>query len=306
MASELFPVSVVVHTKNSAETLKGCLESAKFAEEIIVIDMKSSDDSKKIAKEYSAKVFEVEDSGFVETVRNFGINKATQDWVLLLDADEEISDGLKIWLESFLSSPTKKDVSAFYFPRKNYIFGQEIRHTGWWPDYNLRFFKKGAVSWKEEIHSQPEIKGKAEHLPADSDRCLVHYNYKNVTQYIERMNRYTGITADQLGSKKSLSASELMQSFSDDFVRRMFKWDGVRDGGLGLSLSLLQGSYQLLVELKQWEKGKFFEKNSDEQETVAAINQFKKDLAYWIADWHVKNSSGLSKIGWVIRRKLRT
>ncbi|MEO8581145.1 MAG: glycosyltransferase family 2 protein [Patescibacteria group bacterium] len=305
MSSDLYPVSVIVHTKNSESTLNRCLDSVSFAQEIIVVDMQSNDQSKKIAEKYTDHIFSVKNSGYVETVRNFGIEKATQDWVFILDADEELSEGLKIWMQSFLSSSkSDTDVSAYYIPRKNIMFGQEVRHTGWWPDYQLRFFQKGAVKWAEEIHSQPIASGKVVHLPADPEKCLIHYNYKSVEQFVERMNRYTTIAANESKQKKTLSSTELMNAFASEFCQRLFAWDGTKDGSLGLSLSFLQGMYQFIVKMKQWETNRFLEKKETEIDTVLAINSFKNILSYWVADWHIKNSRGFAKIGWIIRRKL--
>lgn len=303
--NNLFPLSIIIHTKNSADTLEKCLDSAKFAEEIVIVDMQSSDDTKKIAQRFTHKFFTVEDSGFVETVRNFGIEKASQHWVLLLDADEEISDGLKVWLQSFLTGTTDKEKAAAYFiPRKNIIFGQELKNTGWWPDYQLRLFKNGTVKWNTQIHSQPEVTGKTEKLPANPEHAIIHYNYKSVEQFVDRMNRYTSIAASQQGTEMPISSKQVIETFSNEFVRRMFVWDGKNDGSLGLSLALLQSTYELLTLMKRWEKNKFFEKNTDEEANIAAVSKMKQTLEYWLADWYVQHSSGLLKIKWMIKRRL--
>jgi glycosyltransferase involved in cell wall biosynthesis len=304
MSHEAFPLSIIVHTKNSSHTLKACLESAKFANEIIVVDMQSTDNSKEIAKKYTSKIYDFEDVGYVEPARNFALEKATHSWVFLLDADEEVSDALKQWLQSFLTGQSQhKDVAGYFVPRKNFMFGKEVKHTGWWPDYQFRFFKKAKVSWSSEIHSTPQIDGKTEYLPADPKVCISHQNYKDVTQFIERMNHYSTIMAKE-AKGSTISSQLLLETFTNEFCRRLFEWDGVKDGGLGAALSVLQSTSELSVKLKQWEKNDFKEKDASEESTVQAVESMDRILRYWIADWYVKQETGLAKIIWMIRRKL--
>jgi hypothetical protein len=305
MASELIPMSVIVHTRNSAQTLKACLESAKFARDIVVIDMHSSDESKQIAKAYTNRIFEVEDSGIVETARNFGISKATENWIFLLDADEEISPDLRDWLQSFLRQKQIADVTAYFIPRQNIMFGKVVK-GGWWPDYNLRFFQKGSVTWPEKIHSTPEFNGKREYLPIEKERYIIHHNYQSVSQFVDRMNHYTTVTANQLPKLESaLHAGDLLRSFQDEFARRMFQWKGIEDGGIGVGLSLLQATYELLISMKRWEKNNFIEKKTAQEDLLMALEEHKNTLAYWIADWQVNHTTGMSNVIWRIRRKLR-
>ncbi len=302
MSTQL-PLSVIVHTKNSAKTIRKCLLSVKMAEEIVVVDMHSTDKTKDIALRYTDEFFEVKDSGYVETVRNFGIGKATQDWILLLDADEELSDGMQNWLQAFFPQPD--NVVAYYIPRRNFMFGQEVQHTGWWPDYQLRLFKKGSVQWQSGIHSQPQITGEAQKLDPSKERCIIHHNYPDVSSFVERMNRYTSITAQQHSLAKPVTAQTLMSAFSDDFLRRLFEWEGIKDGGLGVGLSLMQATYQLLIQMKLWENNEFKRKKESQADSIEALQMFHKDLTYWITDWKVKNSKGFAKILWMIRRKRR-
>ncbi len=110
----------------------------KLASEIVVVDMHSDDDTQKIAKKLGAKVFTHKRTGYVEPARNFAIGKATGEWILILDTDEKVS---KI-LADRLKQISADDNSADYYrlPRKNIIFGKWIKHSRWWPDYNIRFF----------------------------------------------------------------------------------------------------------------------------------------------------------------------
>src|SRR3989344_4285744 len=171
-------ISAIINTLNEEKKIGRCLASLKgFANEIIVVDMMSSDTTVEIAKSYGAKVFKHKRIGYVEPARNFAISKAKYDWILILDADEELSEGLKTYLKKEIKEPT---ADYYRVPRKNIIFGKWMKHSGWWPDYNIRFFKKESVTWNEVIHSVPMTIGKGFDLPQLQDYTIKHRHYSSV------------------------------------------------------------------------------------------------------------------------------
>ena len=302
-------LTALVHTKNSAATLANCLASVKFANEIVVIDMQSTDETVKIAEQFTDKVFSFDDVGFVEPARNFGLSKATGSWILIIDADEEIPAELAERVTQITTGHYDLEADAYYVPRLNVIFNKKLLHTGWWPDYQLRLFKKQAVTWSDQIHSVPLIQGKVEHLPGISTKALIHHNYSQVNEYIDRLNRYTSITAIQNFSPDSqqtvhLTPSTLLRTFFAEFFARFFHHQGHRDGLHGVSLSLLQAMYQSVVAIKVWEKEGFPERKVDE-ETITTLRQVHQDLAYWLADYQVNNSRGITRLWWKMRRKCK-
>jgi len=151
-------ISVVINTLNEEKNLPRAIASIKgLADEIIVVDMQSDDRTKEVAEGLGALVYDHKRTGYVEPARNFAIAKAVGPWVLVLDADEEIPPKLAKKLRVF----AQKEGADFYrIPRKNIVFGSWLRHSRWWPDYNIRFFKKGKVTWNEVIHSVPMTSGK--------------------------------------------------------------------------------------------------------------------------------------------------
>lgn len=299
-------LSVLIHTRNSAKTVKLALESVQWASEIIVVDMNSTDSTPEICKRYTDNIFQFKDTGFVEPARNFGISKVKQKWVFILDADEELSKGLQKFLTKFDQKEFESEYVAFEFARQNIFWGESLTHTGWWPDYQLRLFKKESVKWSQEIHSKPEISGLSTRLPIDRNLAIIHHNYSTVSEYIDRVNHYSTIEASQSPSlKQTFTPSDIVQAFSDEFTRRFFLWNGYRDGVRGVSLSLLQASSQLLKELKRWEKSKNKDNSYTESESIEAIQILQSSLNYWIADWKTQHSSGLTKIFWKMRRKLK-
>ncbi len=304
-------ISVVVISKNSKKTIVRILESVQFAKEIILVDIKSTDETVKLAKKYCSKIYEYpQDSRFVEPVRNFALEKATQDWTLVLDGDEEIPPTLATKLKDL----TKLDGSqAFYLPRKNIVSGYWMQHTGWWPDYQLRFFKRGLVSWSEAIHSRPIIAAKkeAEILPAEEELAILHHNYDDTKDYLARFDRYTDIEAEQksqiLAKDFIISNSTLLQAFSDDFLRRFFQKQGYLDGARGFYMSAMQAAYQMTVQMKIFDLlgNDAALETSHPEKVLADLRRFQKDLNYWVRDLEARESKGWRKLLATFRRKFR-
>lgn len=298
------PVSIIVNTKNAAKTLERALDSAKFADEIIVVDMESDDKTLSIAKKYTSKVFNHPDKGYADPARNFAIKKASHEWVMILDADEVLPADLQKKVGELLQS--RADVACYFIPRKNIIFGKWVEKTGWWPDFQPRLFKRDAIHWKDGVHSQPIITGNTEYLPNDPDLAIIHYNYDSVSDYLQRLDRYTGIAAQEnLDEKKSITGADLINSFSDELLRRLFLDKGVEEGIHGIGLSFLQSMYQMVVSLKTWELQKEKSSTDSTAAVVQAIQKLQGDLAYWVAGYQVQQTKGVSKMIWRSRRKLK-
>ena len=136
-------VTAIINTLNEEKNIERVIKSVAFADEILVCDMYSDDNTAVIAKKLGAKVILHKRTGYVEPARNFAISKAENEWVLILDADEEIPNSLS---DKFLDIVNKGGVATFVeIPRKNIIFGHWMKASMWWPDYHVRFFRKGEV-----------------------------------------------------------------------------------------------------------------------------------------------------------------
>jgi len=135
------PVSVLVHTLNEEKNIRNCLETVKWADEIIIVDMYSDDKTTEIASEYTDKIFYHERMGYADPARQFGLEKASNEWILILDADELVPLKLKKRLETIIEEDLGDIISI---PRNNYFFGKVMRHTGWGPlqDTLHRFSRK--------------------------------------------------------------------------------------------------------------------------------------------------------------------
>ena len=294
-------ISVVINTLNEEKNLPRAIASVKnIADEIVVCDMESSDKTVEIAKSLGAKVFSHKKVGYVEPARNFAISKAVNPWILILDADEEVTDKLGQRIGAVLKEP-KADY--YRIPRKNIIFGKWMKHSRWWPDYNIRLFKKGSVSWNEMIHAVPITQGIGSDIEEKEELAIIHHNYDSIEQYIERMNRYTTQQVKiKIAEGYKYSWKDLLVKPSNEFFSRYFFGQGYRDGIHGLALSLLQAFSELTVYLKIWQKEKFLDQNPNLTEVVSVMREEEKDSHYWQSDASFKEDGSLTSR---IRRKFK-
>ena len=242
-------ISIALNTINEEKNLSRALSSVKeLDDEIVVLDMESTDDTVQIAKKYKAKVYTHKKVDYVEPVRNFAISKATGDWILILDPDEEMTPELAKNLKSIVESP---DADYYRLPRKNIIFGNWIKHSRWWPDYNIRFFKKGKVVWSEIIHAVPETHGIGKDLEDTEDNAIIHHHYQTIDQFLTRLNRYTTEHAKLLVKDGyRFSWKDLIKKPTGEFVSRYFAGEGYKDGIHGLALAFFQAFSEVVLYFK--------------------------------------------------------
>lgn len=293
-------VSVVINTLNEEKNISSCISSVKtLVDEIVVVDMHSGDDTVKIARKLGAEVYRHKRTGYVEPARNYAISKAKNEWILLLDADEKISKSFATEIKKLI----KKQVEYYRVPRKNIIFGKWIKNSRWWPDYNIRLFKKGKVSWADEIHSIPITQGTGEELPSEEKFAIIHNHYTSVSQYVERINRYTSVQANSLlKEKRRASWKDFIDKPAGEFFARYFQGEGYKDGIHGIALSMLQAFSELVVYIKVWEGNKFVESDIEIEKVSKKIGKIQKDLNYWKADMLYKSTKN---VFYAIKRKFR-
>ncbi len=273
-------ISVVINTLNEEKNVEDAIKSVKWADEIVVCDMHSEDKTVETAKKLGAKIVFHRKEEYVELARNFAISKASNEWVLILDPDEEITEPLAKRLQMITDKMGQIDYVRI--PRKNIIFGKWMRGAMWLPDLNVRFFKKGSVEWTTQIHRPPKTKGEGMDLPLEEGVAIIHHNYQSIWQFIERMNRYTQAEAKELKKQGyKFKWQDLLYKPLNEFLSRFFANKGYQDGLHGLALSLLQGFSFLIVYLKVWE-------NSSFEEAALNLNDLKSEkekLGYQINYW---------------------
>lgn len=275
-----FKISVVINTFNEEKNIRKAIESVKWADEIIVCDMHSDDETIKVASSLGAKVIYHKRTDYVELVRNFAISKVSGDWVLILDPDEEISESLADRLKKISSK--MKEINYMKIPRKNLIFGKWMKAAGWWPDYNIRFFKKGTVEWTNRIHRPPKVEGEGIELEAKEEYAIVHYHYSSISQFLYRMIRYTNVQAEELikdGYK--FDYRDLIKKPLGEFLSRFFAQKGYIDGLHGLALSLLQAFSFLIVYLRVWESERFQQLRPNVKDFEVLSGESGRQINYW-------------------------
>ncbi len=299
-------LSVVISAYNEELKINKCLESVKkIADEIIFIDNTSTDKTAEIAKKAGAKIFVRENNPMLNINKNFGISKATLDWILYLDADEQVSPELAIEIKSMLNE--KSETDGYRIPRKNIIFGKWIEHAGWYPDYQLRFFRNGKVKFPEgHVHEELTMKGKMGKLT----NPLVHSNFETVSQFLHKhFLTYAPNEAEQLIKNGYVfNWQDAIKMPANEFLSRFFARQGYKDGFHGLVLSLLMGFYHFIIFTLIWEKYGFEQVNSKDfiKETEKEFDKVNKDLSYWFLSEKIKNiRNPLKKINARLFRKIR-
>lgn len=298
-------LSVVISAYNEEKMIEDCLSSVKtIADEIVFVDNSSIDRTATIARKYTDKVFKVpNDPVMLNKNKNFGFSKTTGDWILSLDADERITPTLG---KEILKEIKKEKYSGFEIPRKNIIFGKWIKHSIWWPDYNLRLFKKENGKFPlKHVHEKIEIKGEIGKL----ENPMEHQNYQSVHQFVGKLNNtYTESEADYfIKSGKKIYWFDAIKWPVNDFVKTFFFQNGYKDGFHGLVLSIFQAFYSFVFFAKVWEKKENFKDITPDnflKEVIKQLQLAAKDIKYWIYETLI-NEKPSKKILYKIRRKLK-
>ncbi len=273
-------LSVVITAYNEEKLLEECLTSVEhIADEIIVVDNNSTDKTQEIARKFTKKIYtQPNDPANIDILKNFGFKKATGEWVLSLDADERVTPELATEIRTALST---KAFSGYKIPRKNIIFGKLIEHSLWWPDHQVRLFRRGKGEYKaEKVHQQLQVIGEIGILTAP----LRHENYQSVSQYLQKMDRYTENEANALlRDNVHMHWVDSLRLPVRDFLKTFFLEQGYKDGLHGLILSVLQSGYSFLVFAKVWEKQGFKEENEKNflSQVFALWKSLQKETAFW-------------------------
>ncbi len=246
-----FSITVVISAYNETDQIKDCIASAKqLTRAIIVIDIGSQDKTVEIAKKSGADVIPFPFSSYVEPSRQFAINAAQTDWVLILDADERITSELAIEIKQTIQASR---FSSYKISRKN-IFGKQkwLKHGGWWPDYQIRLINKNFfVDWPKTIHSTPVIKGNCGLL----QNPLLHYFHGDIESMVKKTVIFEDIESDLLlNANKPVSSSTFFRKFLGELNRRLLIKRGFMDGTIGIIEAIYQAFSKTITYLYLYEK----------------------------------------------------
>jgi glycosyltransferase involved in cell wall biosynthesis len=245
-------LSVAIITYNEETNIRRTLESVTWADEIVVVDSGSTDRTVAICREYTDRVFRQDWLGFAKQ-KNFAIDKTSGDWVLSLDADEPIEPALADEIRTIISSPHAYD--GYRIPRKTFFLGKLIRHGGWYPDYNLRLFRRGKGSFGERaVHEAVRVQGSV----GKTHHAIEHHAYPDLASYLSSINKYSSLAVDVMGEKGisrfKTSWMHILLRPVLTFVLKYFFRLGFLDGKHGLVLNLFHSYYVFAKYAKAWER----------------------------------------------------
>ncbi|RMF85047.1 MAG: glycosyltransferase family 2 protein [Nitrospinota bacterium] len=244
-------LSVAIITCNEASRIRRCLASVRWADEIVVVDTGSTDGTPAICREFTPWVYEYPWEGFARS-KNRALAHTSGPWILSLDADEVVSEPLQAEILALLESPPT-GIEGFYIPRKNFIWGKWIRHGGFYPDYQLRLFKRDAGRFAEKaVHESVTVTGKTGYLRSP----LYHYTYRDSADLFARGERYATLAATELSGRERFRLSRLLWRPLGRFCKIFLVQRGFLDGIPGLILAGFYAFYVFQRYVKLWEMEK--------------------------------------------------
>lgn len=245
-------ISAVVITLNEERNIGECLDSLSFAGEIVVVDSGSTDRTEEICRgRRGVRFFREAWKGYGRQ-KNSALEKAVHPWVFSIDADERATAELAGEISSLDLSSARED--GFRVARRSFFGGAWVRHCGWYPDYTIRLFRKDRCRFEErEVHEAVRCAGAVGTLSGD----LLHYTYRDTSDYVSRMNRYSTLASRQMRREgRTATAADLALRPPFAFFRTFVLRRGFLDGRLGLKVSVLQGFYTFYKYAKAWEAGR--------------------------------------------------
>lgn len=243
-------ISVVVIGYNDEANIRACLDSVRWADEIIFVDSFSTDATATIAMEFTDKVFQHKFEGFGK-LRNDAVAHAANDWIFSLDTDERATPEIREEIYKLLAH--NPEAPAYFVPRQNFFFGRWIKHCGWYPDYRQpQLFNRHRMRYREEaVHEGFEADAPVGYLKEH----VTQIPFRNIKQFLGKMDRYSDLMAQRLVEKKrKFHAHQLITHPTFTFVKMYFLRRGFLDGLQGFILSGLYAYYTFIKYVRLWEQ----------------------------------------------------
>lgn len=239
-------ITALIPTKNEAKHIAAAIDSVSWASEIIVIDSFSEDETVAIAKQKGAVVLQrVFDTHARQ--KNYAIAQASNRWVFILDADERVTPELKQEIIKLLEAGPEKE--AYWVYRRNFFMDQEVRYSGWQSDKVIRLVRKSSRYYDVNVHE--EIRTTTP--PGFLENKLIHYTYSGITQYLQKWDYYTTLSAkDRAAKTKKVTFFHLAFKPAARFFRHYIIKQGFRDGKVGFIISYMAAVSVFMRYLKLW------------------------------------------------------
>ena len=241
-------VTVTIITLNESANIAAAIESVRWADEIVVVDAESTDDTVAIARRYTDRVIVRPWAGFIEQ-KNFAASQAAHDWILSLDADERVTPALADEIRALLAAGPL--CAGYRMPRVSHYLGRWFRSTDWYPDHQVRLYDRRRAAWAGRyVHESIRAEGEIGRLRAE----LQHYPYRDVSHHLQTIDRYSGLAARQMFEDgRRTGALRILLHGNAAFLRNYLVRGGFRDGAAGLVVSMLNTIYVVLKFVKLWE-----------------------------------------------------
>ncbi|GIV83546.1 MAG: glycosyl transferase [Candidatus Roseilinea sp.] len=242
-------LAVTIIAKNEADNIVECLESVTWANEIVVADSGSTDETCAIARRYTDKVFFHEWTGYADQ-RNFADSLVTTDWILALDADERVSEALRNEIQRMLSkSANDQTFQAFRIPIKDWMFGKFVNYGSWPHQRPIRLYRAGCATWRGAVHESLHLRGAI----GDLYSPILHYSHTSIRKFLDKLNTYTEIEAEEMfKAGRRVRLSHALAGALRAFLGQYVRLQGFRDGGHGLILAILMATYYFITRAKLW------------------------------------------------------
>jgi len=245
-------LTVTVITRNESANIDAAIESVSWADEIVVVDAESTDDTVERARRHRVRV-EVRPWPGFSAQKNYAASMASNDWILSIDADERVTPELADEIQALLASEPPQ--RGYRVPRISWYLGRWIRGTDWYPDYQLRLYDRRAGEWKERrVHESVSLKSSE---PGRLAHDLQHFPYRDISHHLQTIDRYTTLAASEMVAARrvpSIAAVALNPPFA--FVRNYVLRGGLRLGSVGFVVSTLNSYYVFLKLAKAWHGGR--------------------------------------------------
>lgn len=243
-------LTVVILTKNSSDTIEKCLESVKWCKDIVIVDSFSTDNTLEICKKFTDKIYQNTFTGYGDQL-NWAFRKIESEWVLVVDSDEKLSQELQDEIKNLIDKQKSPSLDGYYISRKSKFLGRWIYHSGWYPDYVLRLFRKDKTYYKKrKLGSSAIVEGKTGYLKGK----LLHYPYRDLAHYLQKFSRYTLFSAEQMydeGEKANIFGITFKPILR--FIRDYIFRGGFLDGKQGFIICVLSSYYVFMRYARLWE-----------------------------------------------------
>jgi glycosyltransferase involved in cell wall biosynthesis len=241
-------ISALVIAKNEEKNIEDCLKSVSWCDEIILVDSKSTDRTVDIAKKYTDKIIVHDWQGYA-FARELSLQNALGNWIISLDADERVSPELKNEIDQLLSQENLKN--GYFIPRRNYFLDKVIKTCFWYPDYQMRLFKKESASVSQrEVHEGFIVQG--EHGKLKND--LIHFTHQDLYSTFEKINKYSTLEITEFINAKPVRKRDLIIHPVAAFLNHFISRKGYKDGMHGMMVSIVHAMTNMMRYMKLWEK----------------------------------------------------